>query len=95
MLFVVHALDKADALPRRLAAYEAHKTFLSDLAPYGVSIVMSGPLVEDDGVTMKGSFVLLEAPARENVERFSAADPFQAADVWREVSITAFHRRVG
>jgi uncharacterized protein len=95
MLFVLHALDKADGLPRRLVAYEAHKLFLADTGAFGLKIVMSGPLTEDDGTTMKGSFFLIEAPSRAHVERFNAADPFTAADVWTTVTITAFSRRVG
>ncbi len=94
MLFVLHALDKADALSRRLAAYDAHKAFLADTSRFGLKIIMSGPLVEDDGTTMKGSFFLIEAPTRTEVERFHAADPFKAADVWAQTTITAFLRRV-
>jgi uncharacterized protein len=95
MLFIIHALDQPDALPRRLAAYAAHKAFLSDCARHGVTMVMSGPLVADDGETMRGSFLLVEAADRATVERFNAADPFSAADVWQTVSISAFLSRVG
>jgi uncharacterized protein len=95
MLFVLHALDKSDGLSRRLAAYAAHKAFLTDTSAFGLTIVMSGPLTEDDGTTMKGSFFLIEAPTRVHVERFNEADPFKTADVWAGVSITAFSRRVG
>ena len=51
MLFVIHATDKAGALPSRLANYDAHKAFLSDTRPHGARIVMSGPLVADDGTS--------------------------------------------
>jgi uncharacterized protein len=95
MLFIIHALDRADSLPRRHAAYEAHKTFLADTSAFGINIVMSGPLVSDDGATMIGSLFLIDAPSRASVERFNAADPFVAANVWDRVTITAFHRRVG
>lgn len=95
MLFVLHALDRPDALPRRLAVYEAHKAFLSDTSALGVRIVMSGPLVADDGETMMGSFFLIEAPDRATVEAFNRADPFHAADVWQQVTITGFLRRQG
>ncbi len=44
MLFAIHALDRAGALPTRLANYDAHKAFLSDTSRFGVKIVMSGPL---------------------------------------------------
>jgi uncharacterized protein YciI len=95
MLFIIHALDKAGVLPLRLAHYDAHKAFLSDTSPHGVKIVMSGPLVADDGETMVGSMFLLEADSRETVERFNRADPFHAAGIWERVTITAFLRRQG
>ena len=48
-LFAIHALDHAGALPTRLANYDAHKAFLADTSSFGVRIVMSGPLLSDDG----------------------------------------------
>ncbi len=33
-LFVIHVLDKPDALPARLANHDAHRSFLSDTRPY-------------------------------------------------------------
>ena len=95
MLFAIHAVDRAGALPTRLANYDAHKTFLSDTSPYGVKIVMSGPLVSDDGATMIGSLFLIEAPGRNEVEAFNRADPFAAAGIWEKVTITGFLRRQG
>ena len=95
MLFIINGIDKADGLPLRLAHYEAHKAFLSDTSAFGVKIVMSGPLVADDGTSMIGSFFLIEAPDRATVERFNAADPFKQADIWERVTITGFLRRQG
>jgi len=95
MLFVIHALDKPGALDARLANYDAHKAFLSDTAALNVKIVMSGPLVADDGSTMIGSLFVVEAADRATVERFNAADPFHSAGIWDRVSITGFIRRQG
>jgi uncharacterized protein len=95
MLFTIHALDHEGALKTRLAHYEAHKTFLGRAGDFGVTIVMSGPLVDDDGETMKGSFFLVDAPNRAAVEAFNAADPFKLTHLWRTVSVVAFLRRVG
>lgn len=95
MLFAIHAVDRAGALPTRLAHYDAHKTFLSDPSRFGVQIVMSGPLVADDGQTMIGSLFLIEAPGRGEVEAFNRADPFAAAGIWEKVTITGFLRRQG
>ena len=72
MLFVIHARDKAGGLPTRLANYDAHKAFLSDTSPHGVRIVMSGPLVADDGTSMIGSLFLVEAADRATVEKIQS-----------------------
>lgn len=95
MLFAIHAQDRAGALETRLAHYEAHKAFLADTSAFGISIVMSGPLVAEDGTTMIGSLFLVEAPDKAAVERFNAADPFHAAGIWDRISITGFIRRQG
>lgn len=95
MLFAIHALDKSGALPTRLANYEAHKGFLADTSRFRVKIVMSGPLVSDDGETMIGSLFLIDAPGRAEVEAFNRADPFAAAGIWEKVTITGFLRRQG
>lgn len=83
MHFVVHALDKPNALPRRQAVLAAHRAYL-DQAParYGVRVLLSGPLTSDDGVRMIGSFFLLEAAERKAIEAMLAADPMANADVW-------------
>jgi uncharacterized protein YciI len=85
-LFAVHALDKPDALPRRLEHYTAHRNFIEAAQTLGVSVVISGPLQSDDGDTMI-------APGRAEVEGFTAADPFMTEGVWGEVRIHRFHRR--
>jgi uncharacterized protein YciI len=95
MLYVIHALDQDGALPRRLAAYDAHRAYLSEADGKDVKIVMSGPLVAEDGETMKGSFLLVDAPDYASAEAFNRADPFHQAGIWREVTITAFLKRRG
>ena len=95
MLFIIHAVDRTDALATRLEHYDAHKAFLSDTSRFGVKIVMSGPLVPDDGKTMIGSLFMVEAPSRTEVEAFHQSDPFLAAGIWNNVTITGFLRRQG
>lgn len=95
MLFVIHALDKPGALPVRLAHYEAHKAYLASMEGNGIRTVMSGPLVEDDGQTMKGSMFVLEVADRAAAESFNRNDPFHRAGIWQQVTITAYIKRVG
>ena len=95
MFFVLHARDKAGALDIRQANYEAHKAFLADTSAHDVSMIMSGPLVADDGKTMIGSLMIMEAPDRATVEAFNRADPFYAAGIWEKIDISAFVKRQG
>ncbi|WP_395173885.1 YciI family protein [Roseibium alexandrii] len=89
MQFVVYAIDKPDALRLRLEVLEAHRHFLgTEPEKYGVKILLSGPLTEDDGSTMRGSFFLLEADNREKIKDMFANDPLQAAGVWAEQQIS-------
>jgi uncharacterized protein YciI len=90
MHFVVHCLDRPGAIKDRLAHYDAHRAHLG-AAP--IKIVISGPLVADDGETPIGSFFLLEAASRTEVEAFNAADPFNRAGIWQEIRIDPFLKR--
>ena len=91
MLFAVHALDHDDAVERRLSNYEAHKAYL---AASGMKTLVSGPLLAEDGETMIGSLLIVEADSKDDVIAFNRADPFAAANVWRSVEIHAFSKRV-
>ena len=91
MHFIVHCIDHDEALPLRLANYDAHKAYL---AAASVRTIISGPLVADDGETMKGSCFLLEADSKDAVVAFNRNDPFSAAGVWKTISIHQFLKRV-
>lgn len=91
MHFIIHCLDAADAGDKRQANYADHRAYLA-AAP--VRIVVSGPLVADDGETMIGSCLLVEADSRAEVEDFNRGDPFNQQGVWETVSIHAFLKRV-
>ena len=91
MHFVIHCLDRPGALPTRLEHYESHKAYLSS-AP--VAIVISGPLLADDGETMIGSLFVVDAADRAAVDRFHDDDPFLQAGVWEHIEIHAFLKRI-
>lgn len=91
MRFAIYCLDQSNAVDRRLAHYEAHKSYLAH-AP--LRMVISGPLLAPDQETMIGSLFIVDADSVEEVEAFSRADPFQAASVWAQVSIHPFIMRV-
>ncbi|MEO0915811.1 MAG: YciI family protein [Pseudomonadota bacterium] len=87
MHFVAHALDKPDAIERRLAILASHRAYLAE-APgrFGVTILLSGPLTTDDAETIIGSFLLIEADDRQSAEALFAGEPMVEAQIW-----AAFH----
>ncbi|CAG9166416.1 YciI family protein [Cupriavidus pampae] len=91
MFYVIHALDKPNAVSVRLANYEAHKAYLGRAQ---LRTLISGPLLADDGETMIGSFFLVEADRKEDVVAFNANDPFAHAGLWQQVNIHPFNKRV-
>jgi uncharacterized protein YciI len=91
MFFIIHALDKPGQTQTTLDNYADHKSYLSSAS---IKTIVSGPLLDDDGVTMIGSFFLLEADSKEEVIRFNANDPFGRIGLWQSVSINAFNKRV-
>ncbi len=94
MIFIAHALDKADALPQRMAHIDAHRKYL-DEAPtkLGIKILLSGPLTDDSGQKMIGSFFMLDADERDQVDRMFRDDPLAHAGVWKELTVTRIYVR--
>jgi uncharacterized protein len=93
MLFSVHALDKPGAAATRQAVHGEHVAHLKNAKTYGVSMVVGGPLVSDDGKGSVGSLMVLEAPDRASAEAFNRADPFHKNGVWAKVEIQRFDRK--
>jgi uncharacterized protein len=92
MHWVVYALDHEHGEERRDRTYGAHRSYLA--SPLPVRIVMSGPLLAENGSTRIGSLFIVEASDRAAVLAFNAADPFQTQGVWRQVQIHPFDKRV-
>jgi hypothetical protein len=93
MHFMTHCLDKPGALDTRLAHYDEHRAYLANPS---VHLVVSGPLLADDGETMIGSCFLTEADSRADVEAFNQGDPFYEHGVWDRdtIRIHAFLKRI-
>lgn len=78
MLFAIHVLDAAGALPKRLANYPLHRDHLNAA---NITIVLAGPLNDANGQP-EGSMFIVDADTREEVDAFYCADPFYVQQVW-------------
>lgn len=91
MHYIIHCLDKPDSVAMRRENYEAHKAYLASAT---IKMIISGPLLADDEETMIGSCFLIEADSLKDVEAFNRADPFYKVDLWEQISIRPFNKRV-
>jgi uncharacterized protein YciI len=92
-LFVVHALDRKGGLADRRKFYDEHRAYVGSAASKRICMIMSGPILAEDGDTSAGSFYLMEAPDRATVVNFNKEDPFTKNGIWEKVEINAFLRR--
>jgi uncharacterized protein YciI len=92
MLFIVHALDRKDALAKRKQFYEEHRAYMGTAAKNRIALIMSGPLVHGNNDSA-GSCYLMEAPDLETVKAFNKADPFTVNGVFETVNIHSYLRR--
>jgi uncharacterized protein len=92
MHWIIYCNDKPDSLALREAHIARHRAYL-ETKP--INVVMSGPLMDDAGEKMNGSFFLVEAESRAEVESFNRQDPFFDLGLWSDVYIHRFYKRVG
>ncbi|HVY57460.1 MAG TPA: YciI family protein [Xanthobacteraceae bacterium] len=95
MMFVIHAMDRKDALPTRAKFYRAHRTHLDEADKHGVGVVTAGTLVADDGETPIGSLFLLDAANRTAVDAFTRSDPYHLNRVWDSIEIHSYRKKRG
>jgi len=93
MHFVIHAVDRPDALATRAKHYRAHRIHLDQANQHGVTVTTAGTLVAPDGETPVGSLFILEAPSRVEVDAFTASDPYHVNDVWQAVEVHYYNKK--
>jgi len=84
MLFALICTDKPDSLAVRLANRPDHVAYLESLSD---TLVFAGPFVMDDGATMNGSLIVVEAASLDAARSIAAGDPFAKAGLFESVEI--------
>jgi uncharacterized protein YciI len=84
MLYALICTDNPNSLELRLANRPDHVAYLKSL---GQTLVLAGPFTKDDGETMTGSLIVVEAPSREAAKRIADGDPFAKAGLFEAVEI--------
>jgi uncharacterized protein YciI len=93
MKYIIYSKDKENALPIRKENREAHLEFLHHRGP--VKVLSAGPWLGEDGETMKGSLIIVEADKYSTVQRWLANDPYGKAGLPESVTIHPFIWAIG
>lgn len=91
MPYLVYCLDRPDAGDLRQRTRAEHLEYMiahQDLVLYG------GPMQSDDGQTVFGSVMVLDAPSRAQVDAFLADEPYSTAQLFSECRITRLRQMV-
>jgi hypothetical protein len=84
MLFALICTDKPNGLAIRKASRPEHLAYLESL---GDTLVFAGPFTEEDGQTMNGSLIVVEAPSLGAAREIADDDPFAKAGLFAAVDI--------
>lgn len=89
MNFALTCIDKAGHSQVRADNRPAHLDYLKANLD---RLMIAGPLLADDGVTVQGSLLVIEAADRAAAEAFAAGDPYAKAGLFASVTIKAFKK---
>jgi uncharacterized protein YciI len=84
MLFAAICTDKPGSLDKRKANRPEHLAYLKSL---GEALVLAGPFTEEDGTSMNGSLIVVEAASLEDARKIIDGDPFAKAGIFANVEI--------
>jgi uncharacterized protein YciI len=93
MHFVIHAVDRPDALTTRAKFYRDHRIHLDQADRHRVKVVTAGTLVAEDGETPVGSLFILEADNRAAIDAFTTSDPYHVNSVWQNVDVHYYNKK--
>ena len=84
MLYAAICTDKPGSLDKRKANRPEHLAYLKSL---GEALVLAGPFTEEDGTSMNGSLIVVEAASLEDARKIIDGDPFARAGIFASVEI--------
>ena len=90
-LYVLHCIDRPDALDVRMGAREAHLAYVRERID---RVKLGGPYLSEAG-EMAGSLIILEAEDLPAAKAFNDQDPYTLAGLWSHVDIRPFRATVG
>ena len=87
MLFAIICEDKPDHENLRKETRADHLAYIGDF-----QVQLAGPMLSDNGETMIGSIILLQADDLAAAQQFAASDPYKLAGLFANVTIRPFRQ---
>ena len=93
MLYVIICHDNPASRPgMRVETRPAHLAYLESL---GGKLRLAGPMFGDDGASVIGSMIVIEADSLDATRTIASADPYAKAGLFSGVEIRAWKQVVG
>jgi uncharacterized protein YciI len=87
--YVLICEDRKDSLDVRLANRDKHLAYIGTL---GDRVSLAGPMLSDDGESMIGSVLIIEADSAEDIRKVADSDPYALAGLFEKVTIRPFRQ---
>jgi len=87
--YVLICEDRKDSLDVRLANRDDHLAYIGTL---GDRVSLAGPMLSDDGESMIGSVLIIEADSAEEIRTVADSDPYALAGLFERVTIRPFRQ---
>ena len=89
MKYILICEDKKDSLDVRLGNRDKHLAYLGEL---GNRVSLAGPMLSDDGESMVGSVLIIEAESVSEIQTIADGDPYALAGLFEKVTIRPFRQ---
>ena len=89
MKYILICEDREGALNVRLANRDRHLAYIGEL---GDRVSLAGPMLSDDGESMVGSVLIIEADSVEEIRAIADSDPYALAGLFSKVTIRPFRQ---
>jgi uncharacterized protein YciI len=89
MKYILICEDRKDSLEVRLGNRDKHLSYLGEL---GDRVSLAGPMLSDDGESMVGSVLIIEAESASEIQAIADGDPYALAGLFETVTIRPFRQ---
>jgi uncharacterized protein YciI len=93
--FAVFATDHPDSLALRQRLRPSHQAHLRATDAHRVVVRLGGPTLDDAGLAMNGTLLVIEAGSLSEVESFIQDDPYVQAGLFSSIQIRPWHWSLG